>query len=280
MAQSGFTPIQLYNSSTPAATPSASNLADGEVALNVTDGKLFYKDNLGAVQVLATKAGADGDVVGPGSATDNALARFDTTTGKLIQNSVAVLDDSGNLTGLTSVASTGFTGALTGNASTATTLQTARTINGTSFNGSADITTANWGTARTLTIGATGKSVNGSAGVTWTVDEIGATAKTSNTGSSVIPAGTQLQRDGSPAAGYFRFNTTVAKFEGYNGTAWGAVGGGATGGGSDEVFVENGQTVTTSYAIPSGKNAMSTGPILIDSGAVVTIPDGSRWVVL
>jgi len=67
-----------------------------------------------------------------------------------------------------------FSGALSGNATTATTLQTARTINGTSFNGSANITTANWGTARTLTIGNTGKSVNGSANVSWSVAEIGA----------------------------------------------------------------------------------------------------------
>lgn len=56
----------------------------------------------------------------------------------------------------------------------AATLTTARNINGTSFNGSADITTANWGTARTLTIGNTGKSVNGSAAVSWSLAEIGA----------------------------------------------------------------------------------------------------------
>ena len=56
----------------------------------------------------------------------------------------------------------------------ADTLTTARTINGTSFNGSANITTANWGTARTLTIGSTGKSVNGSGNVSWSVSEIGA----------------------------------------------------------------------------------------------------------
>ncbi|WEM34502.1 tail fiber protein [Xanthomonas phage X1] len=72
------------------------------------------------------------------------------------------------------VVATGFSGPLTGNATTATTLATARTINGTSFNGSANITTANWGTARTLTIGGTGKSVNGSANVAWTLAEIGA----------------------------------------------------------------------------------------------------------
>ena len=61
-----------------------------------------------------------------------------------------------------------------GAANSANTLATARTINGTSFNGSANITTANWGTARTLTIGNTGKSVNGSANISWTLSEIGA----------------------------------------------------------------------------------------------------------
>lgn len=107
MSQSGYTPIQLYYSATAAATPSAGNLAAGELAVNITDGKLFYKDSSGVVQVLATKAGALGDVVGPASATDNALARFDTTTGKLIQNSVGVLSDAGVLTGLTGLTSSG-----------------------------------------------------------------------------------------------------------------------------------------------------------------------------
>ena len=59
-------------------------------------------------------------------------------------------------------------------ANTANTLATARTINGTSFNGSANITTANWGTARTLTVGNTSKSVNGSGNVSWSLSEIGA----------------------------------------------------------------------------------------------------------
>ena len=66
--------------------------------------------------------------------------------------------------------------ACSGNAATATALQTARSINGTSFNGTANITTANWGTARTLTIGSTGKSVNGSGNVSWSLGEIGAAA--------------------------------------------------------------------------------------------------------
>jgi len=65
-----------------------------------------------------------------------------------------------------------------GAANTAVKLHTARTINGTSFDGSGNITTANWGTARTITIGNSGKSVNGSDNVSWTLTEIGAVSKT------------------------------------------------------------------------------------------------------
>ena len=53
-----------------------------------------------------------------------------------------------------------------------------------------------------------------------------------------------------------------------------------TGGGKDQVFYENDKTVTTSYTITTGKNAMTTGPVTINDGAVVTVPDGSIWVVL
>ena len=55
MAATGFTPIQLYRTSTVSAAPTAGNLADGELAINITDGKLFYKDNTNAVQVIGWK---------------------------------------------------------------------------------------------------------------------------------------------------------------------------------------------------------------------------------
>ena len=61
-----------------------------------------------------------------------------------------------------------------GAATSATKLASARKINGTGFDGTGDITTANWGTARTITIGNSGKSVNGSGNVGWTLAEIGA----------------------------------------------------------------------------------------------------------
>lgn len=107
MAQTGYTPIQLYNSSTASATPSAGNLAAGELAINTADGKLFYKDSGGVVQVIASKAGANGDVVGPASATDGNLAAFDGVTGKLIKQAATVTVAQGG-TGITSGTSGGI----------------------------------------------------------------------------------------------------------------------------------------------------------------------------
>jgi hypothetical protein len=102
----------------------------------------------------------------------------------------------------------------------------------------------------------------------------------SGTGQLDLPAGTTAERSGSPNSGMIRFNTTLSTFEGYNGTAWGSIGGGATGGGSDDVFYENGQTVGTSYTLTTNKNAVSAGPITINSGVTVTVPSGASWVVV
>lgn len=61
--------------------------------------------------------------------------------------------------------------------------------------------------------------------------------------------------------------------------SWG-VAGGAVGGGLDQVFWENDQTVTTSYAITNNKNAGSFGPITIASGVVVTVGSGETWSIV
>jgi hypothetical protein len=102
------------------------------------------------------------------------------------------------------------------------------------------------------------------------------------TGAIDVASGTAAQRPGTPSAGMIRFNTDDTTFEGYDGSAWGAIGGGggASGGGSDAVFYENGQTVTTEYTITSSTNAMSAGPITINSGITVTIPSGSTWTIV
>lgn len=88
MAQAGFTPIITYHSTTGSAVPSNSNLSPGELALNIADMKLYCENDSGTVTLLASAAGASGDVVGPGSATDGAIVAFDGTTGKLIKAAV------------------------------------------------------------------------------------------------------------------------------------------------------------------------------------------------
>lgn len=62
--------------------------------------------------------------------------------------------------------------------------------------------------------------------------------------------------------------------------SWAAVSSGATGGGTDQVFVQNSQTITTDYTIPSGKSASCTGPITMNAGVDITLSAGSRWVIL
>ena len=101
------------------------------------------------------------------------------------------------------------------------------------------------------------------------------------TSSVTIPSGTTAQRDGSPAVGMFRHNSTLNQFEGYNNGAWGAIGGGAgaTGGGTDEVFFESDQAVTTNYTLSSGKHAHTVSPT-INSGVTVTVPSGAILVIL
>ena len=125
------------------------------------------------------------------------------------------------------------------------------------------------------TLASTNLGLASLAGATFTGEVILGT-----TGALELPDGTTGQRPGSPVNGMVRYNTTLSTFEGYKAGAWGAIGGGATGGGSDDVFYENGQTVTSNYTLTTSKNAMTAGPVSINSGITVTIPSGSSWVIV
>ncbi len=94
-----------------------------------------------------------------------------------------------------------------------------------------------------------------------------------------LPAGTTGERPNPAANGDIRYNSTTSSFEGYAGGAWGAIGGGATGGGSDAVFYENSLTVTTSYTITANSGAHAVGPLTINSGQTVTVPATSHLVI-
>ena len=134
----------------------------------------------------------------------------------------------------------------------------------------------------TVTIPA-GASISGfaplaSPSFTGTVNFAGDVA-INGTGYLDLPVGTTAQRPGTPAAGMIRYNSTLGLFEGYS-SAWGTIGGGAVGGGSDRVFMENDQAVTTNYTITTNKNAITAGPVTVNAGITVTIPSGSFWSIV
>lgn len=86
----------------------------------------------------------------------------------------------------------------------------------------------------------------------------------------------------SPSAGMFVYLTSQDQLYFYNGSAsaWTPFSAGAKGGGTDQVFYENDQVVTTSYELSASVNAISAGPITIDGSASVTIPAGGNWVIV
>ena len=194
--QPGSTPIISYHTTTAAAAPSAGNLSAGELAINVTDKKIYSKDGGGAVVQVAAAPGANADIT--------------------------------SLSGLTT-----------------------------------PLSIAQGGTAATTAAGARTSLL--------------AVGYTTTTGSAAIPASTTGNRDGSPAAGYFRFNTTTVSFEGYNGTVWGAVGGGNS---TTKGMWVNSQTINEDITVTTGNSATSTGPITIAAGKAVTLEAGVRWMIL
>jgi len=95
-----------------------------------------------------------------------------------------------------------------------------------------------------------------------------------------MPSGQTSDR-GTSANGDFRYNNETHKFEGYQNGAWGEIGGGAgaTGGGTDQVFVETGQDVTEDYQLNAGKNAITVSPTIANN-KTITVPNGATLVIL
>ncbi len=116
MAASGFTPISLYYSTTASAVPTSGNLANGELAINITDKKLYAKDNTGAVFLLASESGTTGTVSSVSVVSANGLsgsvANATTTPAITLSTSVTgiVYGTGGSLSAVTIGSGVSFAG--------------------------------------------------------------------------------------------------------------------------------------------------------------------------
>lgn len=230
MAQSGYTPIQLYYSTTASAVPTAGNLNDGELAINITDGKVYYKDNTGTVRLLASQ----GDLTTISFGTTGLTPS--TATGGAVTVSGTLVAANGG-TGLSS-----YNGGDIIYASGSTTLTRLNIgTNGQILQSNGTIPT--WVNASSVVGGAAGSNtqiqfnnsgaLGASSNLTWNGTTLAVTGALtasadstfSSTGAVTISKGTAAQRPGTPTSGMFRFNTDASAFEGYNGSAWTSVGG-------------------------------------------------------
>ena len=182
MAQANYTPISLYYSTTAAATPSSGNLANGELAINITDGKLFYKDNSGVVQTIATKAA----VTNVSSITfgSTGLTPSTATTGAVTVAGTLATTNGG--TGLTSFTSGGAVYATSTSALTTGTLPIASGGTNATATPTAGGVSYGTGTAYAFTSAGTSGQVltsNGSGAPTWATASSGIT-----TGKSIAMA--------------------------------------------------------------------------------------------
>jgi len=258
--------------------------------------------------------------------------RFKSTELQLLNGTNLDVDGTitGNLTGNVTGNVSGSSGSCTGNAATATALETARTIAGVSFDGTANISLNN----NAITNGAgyittvadttiapstidmedsekiklgTGDDLeifhNGSASfinnITGDLKIISSSnlrlrsdsliiqnnAESETLASFSANGAVELYFDNAKKAetvtgGFTVTGTCTATAFSGDGSALTGISAGATGGGSDEIFYENGQTVTTDYTITNGKNAMSAGPIEISSGVTVTVGSGETLTIV
>ena len=101
-----------------------------------------------------------------------------------------------------------------------------------------------------------------------------------------IGAGGQINLDplsvapASPQLGDIYYDDTLLAPLQYDGSVWKPLGGAASGGGSDQIFFQNGQTVTTDFTLTTNFNAGTFGPVSINSGVTVTVSSGSVWTVV
>ena len=221
--------------------------------------------NVSGTGLIASNATIGGSltVSGAGSTYASGLGVSGTFTAEtFVASGNATVTGALNVTGDTTLrGNVGSSGLLTSSGLTVTGAISGNTINTTGH----IVTTAN----------ITGNVINATGNISGLLD-----GGVYGSGFWKIPAGTTAERPGTEVTGMIRYNETLNTFEGYGEGVWGQLGGGATGSGTDKVFLLNEQTVATSYTIPNNHNATSCGPITINDGIEVIIGDGENWSIV
>ena len=227
MSQSGYTTLQSYYSNTAGHIPTSANLSSGELAVNIADGKLFYKDSNGNVQILATNNVANGvftNVTITGTATVNTanVTTLNTANAQITGGSISNVSISFD------------------------------SINNTPIGNTAP------STGRFTTISASNSIVVGANSTPISV-------LISTTDALGVPVGNAAQQPANAAAGYLRFNTDTVQFEGYNGSVWGGIGGAQAGGAiitNNQVATVNYTITSTQNGFSVGPVSVANGVVI------------------
>jgi hypothetical protein len=268
MAQTGFTPILVYASGTATNVPLAANLtssANGaELALNYADGKLYYKNSSGVVTLLASTA-----TVAP--VTTISFGSTGLTPATATSGAVTVA-------GTLAVAN-GGTGVTTSTGTGSVVLSAAPTLTGNPIINSTGAITLPVGTTGQQPTPATGMlrfnsttaQFEGYNGTAW-ASVGGATVSNDTTTASfeyplyaAVTSGAATTVYTSNAKYLYKPSTgelQASELAASNG------------------LVLNNTTVSASYTIGTGYNAMSVGPMTVSSGITVTVSSGQRWVII
>jgi len=286
MAATGYTPISLYYSTTAAAVPLAANLVPGELAININDGKLYFENSSGVVTLLAQSSAASPVTtisfgttgLTPSSATSGAVTVAGTlvvgnggtgltslTTGRIpygagtsaLGNSANLFFDSANTRLGVGTASPAVTASLVG-------IDAMLVPKG----ATGDRPT---GVAGYFRFNTTSNEFEGYNGTAWSSVGGAALSNDTTTSTNIYPL-SAAATSGSASTLYtsnakFLYKPSTGELQASELVASNGI-------------VVNSQTISASYTIAAGNNAMSSGPVTVASGQTVTVSSGSRWVVL
>jgi hypothetical protein len=335
--------VLLKKSSVAAKVPLATDLDYGELALNYTDEKLYFKNASNVIKsISAVDTSSFATLTGTQTLTNKTISGASNTLSNIgnssLTNSSVTIGSTAvslgatatTLAGLTSVTSTTFVGALTGNASTATSATNATNATNASqvfvglasansafkvpfadttvntagnytllqdtestftYNPSTNTLTAGTfsGAGTSLTGTATSLSIGGNAATATSAATL-TTARAINgvnfNGSAAITVPLNTTNRTTNETGHMVFTGTTATGDvsAYTNTAvrvnpsQGRVE--ANGISAAAGLIEHANNITVTYTMKTGNNAISAGPVTIDTGGSITIPDGSTWIIV